>query len=197
VSIPETFPPADGSEPPELIPRNFRTGSRLAVGATTFVFFVPFFAYFYLRSLNSSGMWRPAGVHPPAGFGIAIMACFAASGVLLLLAAARVTRRAWWALAGCSFSLGVLGIAMQIIEWTRLGFGPSAGGYASVFIGWTLLTTVFAIATMLSLETQLAHGLRYPDASLSVVRPRLAALTYYWAYVAALSVAMWIVLYTL
>jgi heme/copper-type cytochrome/quinol oxidase subunit 3 len=196
MSIPETFA-GDGSEPPELLPRNFRIGSRLAVGATTFVFFVPFFAYFYLRSLNSSGMWRPAGVHPPTGFGIAIMVCFAASGVLILLAAAPPARRAWWAPAGCSLIFGVAGIALQVIEWTRLGFSTSAGGYASVFIGWTLLTTVVAVATMLSLETQLAYRLRYPDASLSVIQPRLAALAYYWAYVAALTVAMWIVLYTL
>jgi heme/copper-type cytochrome/quinol oxidase subunit 3 len=196
MSIPETFP-GEESEPAELLPRNFRTGSRLAVGATTFVFFVPFFAYFYLRSLNSSGMWRPAGVHPPTGFGIAIMACLAASGVLLLLTGAPLARRKLWALAGCSLSLGVAGIALQVIEWTRLGFGTSAGGYASVFIGWTLLTTVVAVATMLSLEAQLAYRLRYPEASLSVTQPRLAALAYYWAYVAALSLAMWVVLYTL
>jgi heme/copper-type cytochrome/quinol oxidase subunit 3 len=186
------------TEPAELVPRNLAVGSRLAVGATTFVFFCPFFAYFYLRSLDSSGMWRPAGVHPPQGLGLAIAACFGVAGAVLLVAAAPAMReRGWRALSACSLGLGIAGIALQIFEWTDLGFGPASGGYASVFIGWTLLTTVFAIVTMMSLESLLAYGLRYRDAPAAVVYPRLSALAFYWAFLASLSVAMWIVLYLL
>jgi heme/copper-type cytochrome/quinol oxidase subunit 3 len=198
VSIPETTA-ADRIEPPELVAGNLRAAGRLAVAATTFVFFVPFFAYFYLRSLNSAGMWRPAGVDPPLGLGLAVMVCFAGSGIALSLAAAwiRPRPRVWKPLTACSLVLGLAGIALQIVEWAALGFGTSSGGYASVFIGWTLLTTVLALATMVSIAPQLTYGLRHRDAALAVIQPRLSALAFYWAYLAGLSVAMWIVLYTL
>jgi heme/copper-type cytochrome/quinol oxidase subunit 3 len=198
MSIPEATA-GDHIEPPELVVGNLRGAARLAVAATTFVFFVPFFAYFYLRSLNSAGLWRPAGVDPPLGLGLAIMVCFAGSGVALSFAAAWTTAkpRVWKPLTGCSLVLGIAGIALQIVEWAALPFGTSAGGYASVFIGWTLLTTVLALATMFSIAPELAYGLRHRDAPLAVVQPRLLALAFYWAYLAGLSVAMWIVLYAL
>src|ERR1700723_4106143 len=50
------------------------TGSRLAVGGLTFLFGAFLFAYFYLRSLNSSGRWEGSGfVHPSLWIGTAIM----------------------------------------------------------------------------------------------------------------------------
>jgi hypothetical protein len=50
---------------------------------------------------------------------------------------------------------------------------------------------------MLWVETLLAYGLRTrdhdgPDA---LIRPRLEALAFYWAYVAGLAVVMWAILY--
>ena len=51
------------------------TGSRLAVGGLTFAFGCFVFAYFYLRSLNSHGMWHPAGFKGPQEWaGAVIMA---------------------------------------------------------------------------------------------------------------------------
>src|ERR1700691_2711109 len=41
------------------------TGARLAVGALSFGFGAFVFAFFYLRSLNSHGLWYPAGFHGP------------------------------------------------------------------------------------------------------------------------------------
>src|SRR6201986_4922432 len=50
------------------------TGSRLAVGGLTFLFGCFAFAYFYLRSLNSSGRWQGSGfVHPSLWLGTTIM----------------------------------------------------------------------------------------------------------------------------
>ena len=42
------------------------TGSRLAIGGLTFLFGAFLFAYFYLRSLNSSGRWQGSGYIPPS-----------------------------------------------------------------------------------------------------------------------------------
>ena len=41
------------------------TGVRLAVGGLSFAFGCFAFAYFYLRALNSHGMWHPAGFKGP------------------------------------------------------------------------------------------------------------------------------------
>ena len=48
-------------EPPELLGRNLISASYLLAGATAFFFVAFVFAYFYLRSLNNAGMWKPTG----------------------------------------------------------------------------------------------------------------------------------------
>src|SRR5580658_5995986 len=42
------------------------SGSRLAIGGLAFLFGAFAFAYFYLRSLNSSGRWANTGFHSPS-----------------------------------------------------------------------------------------------------------------------------------
>jgi heme/copper-type cytochrome/quinol oxidase subunit 3 len=90
------------------------------------------------------------------------------------------------------------------VEYTRLGFGPTDGAYASVFVTWTGLTALFVFGTILWLETLLAYGLRtrrsssragVPDDALALIQPRLAALAFYYVYLAGLAVVMWAVLY--
>ena len=49
-------------EPPEVLGRNLVSASYLLAGATAFFFIAFVFAYFYLRSLNNAGMWKPTGV---------------------------------------------------------------------------------------------------------------------------------------
>ena len=62
-SQPDAAGPLD--EPPEVNERNLWIGARVIAG-TTILFFAAFvFAYFYLRSLNNTGRWRPDGVDPP------------------------------------------------------------------------------------------------------------------------------------
>jgi heme/copper-type cytochrome/quinol oxidase subunit 3 len=181
-------------ESPELVSRNLATGVRLWAGATTFFFFCPFFAYFYLRSLNSADQWRPAGVDPPQGFGATLMVLIVLSSVTLLLASRPKRESAWRPLVALALVLGLAGVALQCVAYARLGFGPTDGGYASVFVAWTGLNVLFGLGTMIWLETLLAYGLRSRD-SLPLVRPRLEALAFYWMYLAGLGVVMWVVLY--
>src|SRR5690348_18376590 len=50
------------------------TGSRLAIGALTFLFGCFAFAYFYLRSLDSARRWQGSGyTHPSLWMGTTIM----------------------------------------------------------------------------------------------------------------------------
>jgi heme/copper-type cytochrome/quinol oxidase subunit 3 len=192
----------------DLVPGNLATGIRLWAGATVFFFLGPFFAYLYLRSLNSADLWRPDGIDPPQAFGAAIMLLAVASSAALFLAArsfASPTRGRWLRLGALSLALGLAAVGLQIAEYARLGFGPTDGGYASVFVAWTGLTALFNLATMLWLETLLAYALRSrnepapseddPSSPTALIRPRLAALAFYWTFLAALGVVMWIVLY--
>jgi heme/copper-type cytochrome/quinol oxidase subunit 3 len=183
------------AEPVETVERNLSVGIRIWAGATTFAFLGPFFAFFYLRSLNTADLWRPAHVDPSQGLGAAIVTLTVLSSVALLLAARRPEERMWKALVALSLVLGFAAVALQCVEYTELGFGPMDGGYASVFLAWTGLTAVFSLATMLWLETLLAWGLRDPTVALPAVAPRLAALAFYWTYFTILAVIMWVVLY--
>jgi heme/copper-type cytochrome/quinol oxidase subunit 3 len=176
----------------DLVPANISVGIRLWAGATVFFFLGPFFAYLYLRSLNSLDQWRPAGIDPPQALGAATMALTVASAVALVLAG-RASQQRWLPLGWLSLALGVASVVLQVVAYFRLGFGPMDGGYASVFVAWTGLTALFTLATMFWLETLLAYGLRGPDEEL--LRPRLAALAFYWPFLAGLAVVMWIVLY--
>jgi heme/copper-type cytochrome/quinol oxidase subunit 3 len=191
-----------------LVESNIAIATRLWAGATVFFFLGPFFAYVYLRSLDSAGMWRPAGLDPPQGYGAAIVLLTVASAVALVLAS-----RAWGSprgraslpLVAVALVLGLGAVALQIAEYAQLGFGPTDGGYASVFVAWTGLAALFTLVTMVWLETVLAYCLRSGrrtsiaaddlDSPAAFVGPRLAALGFYWAFLAGLSVVMWIVLY--
>jgi cytochrome c oxidase subunit III len=192
----------------ELASANLSAGIRLWAGATVFFFLGPFFAYLYLRSLNSLDQWRPAGIDPPQVLGAATMVLAVASSVALVLAGRAFGGTAharWLPLGWLALALGLASVALQVVAYFRLGFGPTDGGYASVFVVWTALTALFTLGTMLWLETLLAYGLRSraqlsradddPRSPSSLIGPRLSALAFYWAFVAALAVVMWIFLY--
>jgi heme/copper-type cytochrome/quinol oxidase subunit 3 len=210
-------------EPPELLGRNLSAAGYLWSGATAFFFLAFVFAYFYLRSLNSSGMWRPKHVDPSLAWGTLSAAAVVVFAVLLQLGLAdhRAGRRpAWRRKGGVALAAGVLAIVFQVVEWSTQSFGPTDGGYASVFVGWTAFYVLFLAGTVFWAETILATSLRYRklpsgapepgEASgdpyrmahdirdpLSLVRPGLETLTRYAAFLAALGVLSWIVLYLL
>ncbi|MGB6501390.1 MAG: hypothetical protein WBG19_08340, partial [Thermoplasmata archaeon] len=89
-------------EPPEVLSRNLVTASYLLAGATAFFFVSFLFAYFYLRSLNNGGMWKPAGVDASVGWGTAIVACYVVSALLVRLGLTdhRALRRRQWRIKG-------------------------------------------------------------------------------------------------
>jgi len=208
-------------EPPELLGRNLVAAGHLLAGATAFFFVAFVFAYFYLRSLNSAGMWKPKGVDSSVGWGTAIVACYLLSALLVRLGLADhlALRRDQWRLKGlAALLIGIVGLVLQVIGWTQQGFGPADGGFASVYFGWTAFLFLFVLATLLWLEMTLATSLRYrkiPTGApppghaagdrhrerhdirdpLSLVRAELVALSFYWTFLAGIAVLTWIVLY--
>jgi len=209
-------------EPAELLGRNLNSAGHLLASATAFFFLAFVFAYFYLRAQNNAGLWHPKHVAPSQVLGVLVMIASVASAVLVRagLADHRARRRRQWRQKGiAALALGVVGIVLQVVEWATVGFGPADGGYASVFVGWTAFYVLFVFGTMFWLETLLATAFRYqkvpePDAitpgeasgdpyrggrdiadPLSLVRPGLEALSFYWSFLAGIGVLAWILLY--
>ena len=213
------------SEPPEVLARNLVTAGHLLASATALFFLAFVFAYFYLRSLNSHGLWRPKHVDPSVTWGTVIIVCMVLSAVALQLGLAdhRADRRDQWRVKGIvAFLLGALALVLQVVAWSMLGFGPADGGYASVYIGWTAFYFLFVLCALFWLETVLATSWRYRgwasgkatvapgEASgdphregedirdpVSLVRAELGSLSFYWTFLAGLGVFTWVVLYLL
>ena len=215
-------------EPPDLLARNLRTGSHLWSSATVFFFVGFLFAFFYLRILNNAGLWRPKGVTPPLGLGTAILVVILLSVASTWLAlrerraAGRTqpldqARLGAWRLRGLvALALGLAAVVLQCVEYATLGFGPSSGGYASVFVGWTGLYAVFVLGAMFWLETLLATSFRYRRQTaveageaagdsyrrahdvadpLALVLPGLEAFFFFWVTLAIIGVVTYILLY--
>jgi heme/copper-type cytochrome/quinol oxidase subunit 3 len=210
-------------EQPEILGRNLVSASYLLAGATAFFFVAFLFAYFYLRSLNNGGMWKPSGVSASVGWGTAVVVCYVLSALLVRLGLTdqRALRRDQWRVKGLAALLvGVVGLVLQAIAWTHQGFGPTDGGFASVYFGWTAFLFLFVLCTLLWLEMTLATSYRYRkvesgapapgEASgdrhrtahdirdpLSLVRAELVGLSFYWTFLAGIAVVTWIILYLL
>lgn len=158
---------ADEPEDPAIVTANLNVGIRLFVSAVAFVFVAFVFAFFYLKALNSNGLWRPAHVRPSQGYGIAILVCVLACTLFFELgrrALGRPGSQTWrsdlWAATG----LATAAVVLQVVQIVSTGFGTNAGGYASVFYGWTVLFLLVWLGSVYWLETLLAGSLRgLPD----------------------------------
>jgi heme/copper-type cytochrome/quinol oxidase subunit 3 len=181
-------------EPPELLERNLTTAGHLLASATAFFFLAFLFAYVYLRSLNSGGLWLEKGVDPPVALGTVVAALVVASAIAVWVASGRVRAGgggAGWVWLAVGLALGVGALVAQVVLWAQLGFGPGSGGYASVFVGWTGFYFVFVLMALYWIETQLATTLRHRDEQAA----GLDSLAFFWLFLAGIGVLTWIVLY--
>lgn len=209
-------------EPPEILARNLVSAGHLLASATAFFFLAFVFAYFYLRSLDNAGMWKPKHVDASLAWGTVVTACIVASAVVLRLGLRdhqAENRPAWRIKGAVALALGIAALVLQAAAWTQQGFGPADGGFASVYFGWTAFLFLFVLCTMFWLETVLATSIRYRgwhagerviapgEASgdpyrpghdirdpVSLVRAELVALSFYWIFLAGIAVLAWIVL---
>jgi heme/copper-type cytochrome/quinol oxidase subunit 3 len=211
-------------EPPEVMERNLRIASHLWSSATAFFFAAFLFAYFYLRSLDSSAVWRPKHVDPSATLGTLVMLALLAAAVLLRLGLAdyRSNRSPAFRVKGVlTLVLLAAAVALQIAEWATQSWGPMDGPYASVYLGWTGLLALFVVGLAFWVETTLAISIRYrgtaygapapeghasgdadrtaPDIEnpLSLVRPELEAVSSFATFFAGIGVVTWFILYVI
>jgi heme/copper-type cytochrome/quinol oxidase subunit 3 len=165
------------------------------------------FAYFYLRSLDTNKDWKIGhNINPSIGLGVAIVVALVLSAAALR-AASVAPERAVRA-GAAALLLAVLAVVLQVIAWTKLGFGPASGGYASVYIGWTAFYSVFALFCAYWIETQVAtvwrrrrHGVPETPAEVMtdtvVTRAGLEACSFFWTFYVASGVLAFVVLYLL
>jgi heme/copper-type cytochrome/quinol oxidase subunit 3 len=150
-------------EPPEIVARNLQVGARLGLAAQAFALLSFAFAYLYLRTVDSNGNWRPPHVNPSSGIGVAMLVCLVGSAVVYAIGVRRLgdgTEPAWRIAAAASLVLGLGALGLIFALFAAMRFGPTSGGYASVFIGWYAFYGLNLIFLLYWLETLLAQSLR-------------------------------------
>ena len=194
------------AEEPAVLAANLNVGARLFSSAVAFVFVAFVFAFFYLRAVNSNGLWRPPHVKPAAGIGIAMLVCVLGATVLFLFARrslAAGARGGWLAGVSLALGLGIAAVVIQVLQYTNYNFNPESGGYASVFVGWTAMFLFFWLGAMYWLETFLAQSLRRPPEAveseitrpLAVMGPSADAAIVYLSLMAGVEVVSYVLLY--
>jgi heme/copper-type cytochrome/quinol oxidase subunit 3 len=189
------------------------TGGRLVIGITAFFFASLAFAYFYLRSTNSDGLWRPHKITAPTGVGSAIFAVALASALLSGYGTMRLRRGETldWEVAGWTTVFGgLVAIGLQVWQLTQLPFFPGSSGYASCFVAWAGMNIALLLVGVYWLETLLARWLRLRRAvtedggalrsTLPVARlfrANLEACSYFWGFIALVDVLFWLLFYVI
>ena len=189
-------------------------GSRLAIGGLTFLFGCFAFAYFYLRSLNSSGRWQGTGyVHPSVWTGTAIMllAVFSAGVHYFGLERIKAGHKAIWQIdALVAMALGLAAVGLQVYQLADLPFPPGSSGYSSVFVGFYPVFLAVQLAGLVWLEILLARSRFIPAISFVEQPPTvpgtytvqrfqasLSAFSTIWNYLALVAVLFWLLFYGL
>jgi hypothetical protein len=186
------------------------TGTRLALGGLSFGFGAFIFAFFYLRSLNSHGLWyaKPA---PSMTLGVLIMALVVVSAVVQTLVLQRIKaghKGIWFQGAIVALVLGLAAVALQIYELASLPFWPGSSGFASVFVGFCPVYLAIAFAVLVWLEILIMRSRSIPEISFVEQPPTyaeafavqrfqasLSGFTVTWNYMAVVAIIAWILFY--
>jgi hypothetical protein len=186
------------------------TGTRLALGGLSFGFGSFIFAFFYLRSLNSHGLWyaKPA---PSMTLGVLIMALVVVSALVQTLVLQRIKaghKGIWFQGAIVALVLGLAAVALQIYELASLPFWPGSSGFASVFVGFCPVYLAIAFAVLVWLEILIMRSRSIPEISFVEQPPTyaeafavqrfqasLSGFTVTWNYMAVVAIIAWILFY--
>ena len=188
------------------------TGSRLAIGALSFLFGAFAFAYFYLFSSNGHGMWLPSSTRIPSNhYGEATTGLIVVSAVIQtvgLQLIKRGSKSAWFRTALVALVFGLAAVALKVNELLNLPFQPGASGFASVFTGFYPVALVVWLSAMVWLEILIARSRSIPAISFVEQPPTyaqafevqrfqsaLSAFTVVWNYLAIVTFLFWLLFY--
>jgi heme/copper-type cytochrome/quinol oxidase subunit 3 len=188
------------------------TGSRLIIGTLSFLFGAFAFAYFYLESSDGHSLWLPSSTTPPkAWYGVTIMVLIVVSALLNTVGLQRIKagyKGPWVIAALAALVLGLVAVALQIVELLNLPFQPGASGYASVFTGFYPVALVVWMAALVYLEILVARARNIPAISFVEQPPTyaqafevqrfqsaLSGFTTVWNYLAVVAFIFWLLFY--
>lgn len=143
----------------------FWAGARMLVAIGVTVYGALAFSYFYLRALNSNGLWHPRGQHASPLLGAEIVA-FGLISCLLYVWATRRLRSGrgealdWQVAAGIASVLMLLATSLQIWQLTRLRFAPGDSAFASLFVATAVVTISMMLIGLYQMETVVARSVR-------------------------------------
>ena len=215
----ETFNDPKMSDTPEELEFELRahvgaiwSGGRLFIGVYTFLLTSLVFSYFYLRSSNNGLLWRPHNVTAPTSFGWAIYTLTLMTALLAIYGQTRLRKGGVleWQVAGWTGVAAMLvALMLQIWEFTAVPFYPGSSGYASTFIGYSVMNIMTIVIGLYWLETALARGLRLDkelgtgnivvsrDPSAQSFRANVSSMTYFWGFIALSSTLLFAMFYLL
>jgi heme/copper-type cytochrome/quinol oxidase subunit 3 len=186
---------------------NIAIGSRLLASGIAFLFMAFLFAFLYLRTVNSDGLWRPKHVQPVQGWGIAVLVLTILSAVVFDVARRNVvggTESRWRSASLTALGLGVLVVVAQGLEYATITFKTDLGGWASVFWGWTLVQLMCWLGALYWIETLVAQSIRRPPASPSqgtagseLLRPSGDAAVVFLYTLAVIELISYVLLYVI
>jgi heme/copper-type cytochrome/quinol oxidase subunit 3 len=186
----------DGAEPADLLARNIRIGARLWAAAQAFFFLAFFFAFLYLRALNTNGLWRGwphTHPNPSTGYGVGILICILASAAAAT--GARSMAAATWRLGAlAALVLVLVAVVLQAVQFATLSFGPTDGAYASVFVGWSGLFALILLGAAYWLATVVGDVSRV-GAAIEVRAAGVDAVSFVLVVLAGVEIAAFILLY--
>ncbi len=188
------------------------TGSRLAIGALSFLFGAFAFAYFYLFSSNGHGKWLPSSTRiPSAHYGEAVVGLIVLSAVIQTVGLQLIKngrKREWSVSAAVALVFGLAAVALQLVELLNLPFQPGQSGFASVFVGFYPVALATWLAAMIWLEILLARSRSIPAISFVEQPPTyaetqqvqrfqaaLSGFTVVWNYLAIVTFIFWLLFY--
>jgi heme/copper-type cytochrome/quinol oxidase subunit 3 len=188
------------------------TGSRLAIGALSFLFGAFAFAYFYLFSSNGHGMWLPSSTRIPSNhYGYAITGLVVVSALVQTFGLQRIKagyKGPWFITAAVALVFGLAAVALQVNELLVLPFQPGQSGFASVFVAFYPVALVIWLGAMIWLETLIMRSRAIPAISFVEQPPTyaqayevqrfqssLSAFTVVWNYLAIVTFIFWLLFY--
>jgi heme/copper-type cytochrome/quinol oxidase subunit 3 len=144
---------------------SYWTASRLFVALSAMMFGAALFAYFYLHSLDSAGLWRTPGQRPSDFISVPVLALTLVGAALFwgytrLMLVGRADSADWRVATGVAAAMFLAAAAIQLWGMTRTGFYPGSSGYASVYVAVMPVFAVYCLGAAYWLETLLAHSLR-------------------------------------
>jgi hypothetical protein len=188
------------------------TGSRLAIGALSFLFGAFAFAYFYLESSDGHSKWLPSSTTPPqVGYGVAILVLVVGGALIQTFGLQRIKaghKEPWMVSALVALVAGVVAVGLQIVQLLDLPFQPGQSGFASVFVGFYSVALVSWLGAMVWLEILIARARNIPAISFVEQPPTyaqaqevqrfqasLSGFTTVWNYLAVVVFLFWLLFY--